>query len=308
MLVGDPLSNVLSLVKTRGYMSGGLDIGGEWAYAFAADGAFRCFAVVSGQCWLSLVDGPGPVLLREGEFFALPHGQEFSLASDLGTAPTNIYQQVDSPLNGRILQLHGGGGCCLFGAIFTFRPDFASYLLDPLPPVLHISDSEDRAALKTYLDRMMALLRNPQPGSVLVTEHLAETMLIEVLRLHLAQEADTGIGWLFALSDGQLNRAVTAMHKQPERRWTVQQLAERAGMSRSAFAFRFKEKVGVSVMAYLIRWRMLLAADRLIATSDPVGTIAGVLGYESESAFVFAFRREMGCTPRQYSHRSVHAD
>ena len=303
----DPLSDVLSLVKSNGFMSGGLDIGGEWSYNFDADGAFRCFAMVSGCCWLTLADGSEPIEINKGEFFALPHGRRFSLASDPAITPIDMYREMDGPLNGRVLSLRGGGSACLFGALFTFRPDFAKYLTDALPAVLHIGDGADRDALHLYLDRVMALLRRPQPGSVLVTAHLAETMLIEVLRLHLTKATGGDVGWLFALSDDQLSRAVTAMHEQPGRRWTVQQLAERANMSRSAFALRFKEKVGVAVMEYLIRWRMLLAADRLLVSSDPVGAICGWLGYESESAFVFAFRREMGCTPRQYSHRSAFA-
>ncbi len=305
ILASDPLSDVLSLVKTRGYMSGGLDFGGNWSYAFAADSAFRCFAIVSGQCWLSVADGRDPILLREGEFFALPHGHRFSLASDPAIDPGNIYDEVDGPLNGRVLQIGGGGNCCLFGTIFTFRQELSSHLLNALPEILHIDDGADRYALKAYLDRMMALLRHPQPRSVLVAEYLAETMLVEVLRLHLAQQAEIGIGWLFALSDKRLNRAVTAIHEQPGHRWSVRQLAERAGMSRSAFAFRFKEKVGVSVMDYVVQWRMMLAADRLLTTPDTIANIASNLGYDSESAFVFAFRREMGCTPRQYSRRAA---
>lgn len=304
-LGADPLSDVLALVKTRGFMSGGIDVGNPWAYAFAPDGVFHCFAVVSGQCWLSLADGSAPIEIGEGEFFAIPHGEGFSLASSPALAPSDIYAEMDGPLQGRILSLRGGGDCLLFGAIFTFRRDFARYLLDALPSVLHIRGGEDRAALRGYLDRMMTLLRAPQPGSLLVSEHLAETMMIEILRLHLTAEAANSVGWLFALGDPRLRRAVTAMHEQPWYRWTVQQLAERAGMSRSSFALRFKEKVGASVIEYLSRWRMLLAADQLIASSDPIGAMADRIGYKSESAFVFAFRREMGCTPRQYRLRST---
>ena len=306
-LGSDPLSDVLSLVKAGGFMCGGLDIGGEWSYAFEADGAFRCFAVASGGCWLLLADGSDPIKISEGEFFALPHGGRFSLASHPAHAPADIYKEMDGPLNGRVLVLRGGGGCSLFGAIFTFRQDFASYLLKALPIVLHISDGEDRAALRAYLDRMMVLLRVPQPGGILVTEHLAETMLIEILRLHVTGNSAKGVGWLFALFDTQLTRAITAMHEQPWHRWTVQELAERAGMSRSSFALRFKEKVGAAVMEYLVRWRMLLAADRLVVSSDTVASIAHQSGYASDSAFVFAFRRELGCTPRQYRNRSARA-
>jgi len=91
------------------------------------------------------------------------------------------------------------------------------------------------------------------------------------------------------------------MHADPAHRWTLEALAERACMSRSIFAQRFKEKVGETPMEYLTRWRMLLAADRLENSVDPISTIAFSLGYESESAFSTAFKRVMGCSPRQYS-------
>jgi len=95
--------------------------------------------------------------------------------------------------------------------------------------------------------------------------------------------------------------AITAMHDDPARRWTLQSLAERAGMSRTTFTLRFKETVGKSPMEYLTRWRMLLAADRLENSNDPISVMALSLGYESESAFSTAFKRVMGCSPRQYS-------
>lgn len=100
---------------------------------------------------------------------------------------------------------------------------------------------------------MMAVIRNPQPGWVLQGEYLAQMMLIEVLRLHMADKRTGGIGWLFALANKRLSAAIAAMHERPGHRWTVQELAERAGMSRSVFALRFKERVGTSVMEYLMR-------------------------------------------------------
>jgi AraC-like DNA-binding protein len=93
---------------------------------------------------------------------------------------------------------------------------------------------------------------------------------------------------------------IVMAHANPARYWTLQELAERAGMSRSSFAQRFKETVGASPMEYLTRWRMLLAGDRLRNCSDPISVIALSLGYESESAFSTAFKRVMGCSPRQY--------
>ena len=144
-------------------------------------------------------------------------------------------------------------------------------------------------------------LRERQPGGFLIAQHLAHMMLVQVLRVHLAEGLKGGVGWFFALADKQMGAAINAMHDDPAQRWTLQQLAERAGMSRSSFALKFKGKVGCSPMEYLTRWRMLLAGDRLRNSSDPVSVIAVSLGYESESAFSTAFKRVMNCSPRQYS-------
>lgn len=105
---------------------------------------------------------------------------------------------------------------------------------------------------------------------------------------------------MFALADKQMNAAITSMHDGPEYRWTLKELAERAGTSRSIFALKSKATVGTSPMEYLTRWRMLLAGDKLTNSDDPISIIALSLGYESENAFSKAFRRAMGCSPRQH--------
>jgi AraC-like DNA-binding protein len=280
-------------------MSGGIDIGGDWSFQFERSNCFLCFALVSGHCWLS-IEGAEAVRLEAGDFVALPHGAAFRLASDLAVTPVDVRSVVTGPLNGGVVSWQGGGACLGLTAFFTFAEEHASILLGLLPSLVHIQSHTDRAVMQWYLERMMAVLRNPQPGSVLLGEHLAQMMLIEVLRLHVTQKETERVGWLFALADRQLSAAMTAMHESPGYRWTLHALAERAGMSRSAFALRFKEKVGSSVMEYLTQWRMLLAADRLMNSDDSVAAIALSLGYESESAFSFAFKREMGYSPRQY--------
>jgi AraC-like DNA-binding protein len=299
-VAADPLSDVLSLLKPRGYMSGGIDAGGDWSFQFERNNCFLCFALVSGHCWLSLEGVDEPVRLEDGDFVALPHGPAFRLASNLAVAPVDVFSVFTEPPNGRIVSWQGGGACQGLTAFFTFAAEHASTLLGLLPSLVHIRNHADRAVMQWYVERMMAVLRNPQPGGVLLGEYLAQMMLIELLRLHGTQKETERVGWLFALSDRQLRAAMTAMHEKPGYRWTLHELAGRAGMSRSAFALRFKEKVGMSVMEYLTRWRMLLAADRLMSSHDSISAIALSLGYESESAFGFAFKREMGCSPRQY--------
>ena len=302
-LAADPLSDVLALLKPRGFMSGGVDAGGDWAFRFERDRIFRCFALVSGHCWLTMEGVPDAVPLAAGDFVALPHERAFCLSSDLKGKPIDILSVIRAPLNGNMFSWQGGGGCLALSGLFTFAGDHAEVLLEVLPPIVHIQHDADRVAMRWYLERMMAILREPQPGHVLLGEHLAQMILIEVLRLHVADKNTNTcrVGWLFALADKQTRAALTAMHREPGYRWTLQALAERAGMSRSAFALRFKQKVGTSAMDYLIRWRMLLAADRLVNSRDSVSSIAFSLGYESESAFGFAFKREMGYSPRRYS-------
>jgi AraC-like DNA-binding protein len=178
-------------------------------------------------------------------------------------------------------------------------------LLQSLPPVVHIRRETDKAAMRWSLERLRDELRDPQPGSSLIAQQLAYTMLIQALRLHLADAATAGRGWLSALSDKHMSIAITSMHNDPGHRWTLESLAERVGMSRSVFALRFRAIVGATPMEYLARWRMLLAADRLKNSSDGLAAIAQSLGYESESAFGKAFRRVMGCSPRQYARTAT---
>jgi AraC-like DNA-binding protein len=202
--------------------------------------------------------------------------------------------------NGGMLTINGGGECVTVGAHFILSDHHAGILLGVLPPIVHIRRESDKAAMRWSLERLRQELREPQPGGFLVAQHLAYMMLVQALRLHLAEGLKGGVGWLFALADRQMSAAITAMHDDPAHSWTLQKLAHIAGMSRSIFAQKFKGTVGEPPMEYLVRWRMTLAADKLMHSGDPISVIALSLGYESESAFGKAFKRVMGCSPRQY--------
>ena len=275
---------------------------GLWGWG-GTDG-FLCFLLVSGYCWL-VVDGLAkPILLKAGEYAVLPKAPAFRIASNVSVPAVDFATAIaDWPKDG-VFSWQGGGACLLLSASFTFASEHSEFLSLVLPPILHLDTSGDRAALRWYLERMMTVIRNPQPGSVLQGEYLAQLMLIEILQLHATGALTRQEGWLSALANPHLGSAITRMHERPGHRWTVPELAECAGMSRSAFAERFKDQTGTAVMEYLTRWRMLLAADRLVDSSEAVATIALSLGYKSESAFTFAFRREMGCSPRKYLRKN----
>jgi AraC-like DNA-binding protein len=296
----DPLSDVLSLLKPRSYVSGGFDAGGKWSIRFPQHEGIKCYAVVSGECWLSLDGGGDPLRLKTGDCFLLPSGRPFRLASDLAVTPVDFRAIFPTGRSGGIASFNGGGDCTIIGGHFVFSGNRTDILLGALPPVAHIRKESDKAALRWSLDRMRQELSEPQPGAFLIAQHLAHMMLVQALRLHVAEGPTGGVGWLFALADKQMGTAISAMHDDPAHPWTLQELAERVGMSRSTFALKFKETVGEPPMEYLTRWRMLLGGDRLANSGDPISVIALSLGYESESAFSTAFKRVMGCSPRQY--------
>jgi len=296
----DPLSDVLSLLKLNSYGCGGFDIGGDLCLQFPKHRGIKCYAVVSGHGWLSVDGVPNPVQLKAGDCFLLPRGRPFRLASDLNLPCVDALTLLASK-NGSIGSFNGGGDCFIAGGHFALAGNHDGILLGVLPPIVHLRKESDKAALRWSIERMMEELREPQPGGLLIAQHLAHMMLVQALRLHLAEGLNGGVGWLFALADKQMSAAINAMHEEPGYRWTLQELAERAGMSRSAFARKFKETVGKAPLEYLTRWRMLVAGDKLVSSSDPVSIISLALGYQSEAAFSTAFRRVMGCSPRQYS-------
>lgn len=297
----DPLSDVLSLLRPRSYAFRGLDAGGQWSIDFPEDDGIKCYALTSGQCWLSVEGVPDAVRLAAGDCVLLPRGRPFRLASETTAEPVDAEAFFSSVREGGVATLNGGGDLFGIGGYFAFDSSHADILSGMLPPIVHIRKESDKAALRWCLERLMQELRDSQPGGPLIAEHLAHMLLVQALRLHMAEESRAGVGWLFALADKQMSAAINAMHENPARRWTLQTLAEVSAMSRSTFALRFKETVGESAMEYLTRWRMLLAGDRLTNSGDSIFIIAPSLGYESESAFSTAFKRVMGCSPRQYA-------
>jgi AraC-like DNA-binding protein len=301
----DPLSDVLSLLKPQSYLSAGFDAAGAWCVEFPArPDVIKFNAVISGACWLSVDGIAEPVRVTAGDCFLLPSVRSTRLGTSLA-APAMDAATLFGPVKGRggVAVHNGGGEFYSVGGFFTLAGEYASILLTALPPVVHIRKESEQASLRWAVEQMMREQREGQPGGILIAQHLAHIVLAQALRLHLSEETNRGVGWLHALADKQMSAAIGAMHENPSHRWSLQELAERVGMSRSSFAERFKETVGASPMEYLTRWRMLLAGDRLVAANEQVAAIAFSLGYESESAFSTAFKRVMGCSPRQYARR-----
>lgn len=127
--------------------------------------------------------------------------------------------------------------------------------------------------------------------------HLSDILVVQAIRSWINAAPETDQGWLAALRDEQVGRALAAMHREPEKPWTVNSLAKEVGMSRSGFSARFTTLVGESAKRYLTRWRMQLARTQLLETSDSLFVLADRLGYQSEAAFSRAFKRMFGVSP-----------
>lgn len=191
---------------------------------------------------------------------------------------------------------HGGGGSrtdMVCGAV-RFDHPAARTVVDLLPAILHIPASPLGDRLQTVLRLMAAEVEELRPGGEAVVTRLADVLVVQAIRSWL----DTArTGWLGALHDPQIGRALALVHRDPARDWTVASLAAQLPMSRSAFAARFTALVGEPAMQYVTRWRMHMAIDGLQGGDATVSEMAGRLGYRSEAAFSRAFKRVVGVAP-----------
>jgi AraC-like DNA-binding protein len=300
----DPLSEVIRQSRPRSINVGATDVGGDIAIRFPAhDGAYF-YSVASGDCWLLVEGEPTPIHLRAGDCVVLPSGRTFLLASSIDLPPIDAAVVFSGRPNGSIASYNGGGRCMMFAAHFEFDGGFSRFLLGVLDAIVLINDADAKLALRGAIEQMIGELQQDAPGCEMVVEHLAHIALIKVLRFHLSEVAQARPGWLYALADRQISLAIAAIHEDPAKRWTVAALASVSAMSRTAFAIRFKAKVGLAPMDYLLQLRMLVAAKRLLDPEARISAVAQDLGYDSESAFNVAFKREMGLPPRQYARQA----
>lgn len=196
-LLMDPLSEVLSLLKPRSTVSAGFDAGGQWSVQFPdQQKRIKCYAVVSGECWLSVAGVPDAVRLRTGDSFVLPSGRPFRMASDMSLEPVHASTIFPPERAGGVVTLNGGGDFFCVGSRFAVSGSHANILMGMLPPVVHIRSESDQAALRWAVERMRQELREQQPGSFLIAQHLAHMMLIQALRMYLAEAPNGGSGWL----------------------------------------------------------------------------------------------------------------
>lgn len=301
----DPIAGALGLLRPRTEVYPDFRAAGSWALRFEAFEYVTIGGVDQGECWLVFEDGTEPVRLCEGDLFLLVKSPAYRLASSLTVEPLPAQVLWESAAKGQVrIGAEGAADSGLCGGRFWFDEANAAMLIDVLPRLVHVKAGDRRnGQLAQVAQLLSAEAKNRTVGSVLVLDHLVQILFVHVLRAH-ADQTDHPVGWLRALSDDGVGAALRALHADVSHRWSLQELAGIARMSRSAFAAAFKEQVGIPPGEYLIQWRMALARDALRRNTCSISELAVAAGYESESAFSTAFRRVVGSSPKQYRDAS----
>jgi AraC-like DNA-binding protein len=298
----DAMSDVLSLVRMRGEFVCANEYSAPWSLSFGAP-VSHFHIVERGSAWLKL-DAGGPIRIEAGDLLILPLGAGHVLSNDPQLQPIPIDHAIATAATrqGTIYRIGGGGEQThVVCGRFSFAGVLAPKLLTVLPTLIHIQAQQGKPLewLRLTSHFLVEETRNPRPGSAIMIARLLDLLFIQAVR-EWGARSPRNLGWLSGLSDPSIGKALSAVHEEPARRWTVEALADLAGLSRSAFAARFSDVVGQTPLKYLANWRLDLAADQLRAGTAGISEIAALVGYGSEAALTRAFRVQFGTTPAAF--------
>jgi AraC-like DNA-binding protein len=294
-IASDPFSEILAALGARSVRGTGLEAAGNWSLAFDGRARLKFVAVTRGRCWL-LLSGRPPEALLEGDVVLISN-TFYTLASNPAVEPIDGMSLYALPGQDTV-RLGAGDETAMIGGGSSFADRGASFVLDALPTFLRVDRTSSTAeAVTRTLKSLRTEVSNAELGGPLVAERLAEILIVSAVRAFVASSPKTSVGWITALADPQIGKALRLLHSDVARRWTVPLLASEVGMSRSAFTQRFTDRVGRPPLNYLTRWRMVLA-QRKLNTGQTVAAVAIAVGYNSQSAFSHAFKRTFGYTPR----------
>ncbi|MEU9864367.1 AraC family transcriptional regulator [Streptomyces sp. NPDC047971] len=304
----DVLSDAVAAMRTGRPHSSRTVNSGSWGLRFPPAKGAGFHVVVQGAAWLMPPGEGEPVELRPGDVVLLAHGTGHGLAARPDAPLVDAVQAPDGswPTPPDRSPAREDETLLLCGAYQVSRAR-AHPLFTELPPYVHIpARAGAHPRLRAAVDLLGAELADPQPGSDALVPALLDTLLVLMLRTWwLTERPDRATGWSAALSDPVVTAALRAIHADPARSWTVEELGAEGGLSRAAFARRFTALVGRPPLAYLTWWRMT-TAGRLLRTDDtPLRAVAQHAGYTSEFAFAKAFKREYGMAPGQYRRASA---
>jgi AraC-like DNA-binding protein len=297
----DPLTEVLRDLRLESSFYARSELRAPWGLSFSVKDGPSFHVIIMGRCWLRIDDERIP--LGTGDLVLLPHGDEHQLADppEGAAIPLAALPSERVGQNAALL-CHGGNGeqALLICGGVRFAGPVAHPLLELLPRVL-LLPREELEGVHDWLDATLMMLGaealSLRAGSAAVMTRLADILVLQTIRAWLERDEDRRLGWIGALGDPDIGRALALIHRRAEEPWTVASLAMEVHLSRSVFAERFSRLVGMSPMQYVTRWRMYLASSWILEERMSASEAAYRLGYSSEAAFSRAFKRHLQVTP-----------
>ena len=300
----DALSVLLQnvhLFETKYYR---LNVTGNWSYSLTRQDTILFYLVMSGGFCIDV--GNGPRETRAGDMIMIPSAhQHVSYALNYHSDEAQPLDELLTSCKEHTLDLKGDGDSEASLILIECKYDKAMIrpLLSVLPSILPEVNDEDDGRFEV-IDVEIRLLtleaEHERMGKTAVINHWASIIMIECLRVYIESLPEATENWLKAMKDPFLTKALVAMHEMPSENWTINKLAEVAGMSRSSFAQHFKEVVGIPPLTYLMDYRLRLAARYLRLQQNSISRISGLVGYASDSTFSQAFKRVYGISPKAY--------
>jgi AraC-like DNA-binding protein len=250
-----------------------------------------------------------PVPLNAGDIVIVPHGDAHILGNGPSVTPVGREQVLEQVLSQglKVSRMGGGGELTKFiCGYMSCDPQLSRVFLGGLPPIMKVNIRDDSSGqwLENSIRYSVDHADTPRPGDETVLAKLSEVLFVETLRRYIAQLPQEQTGWLAGVRDPEVGKALALMHRKPAHPWTIAALANQVGISRSVLAERFRRYLSETPIAYLTRWRLQLGAQMLKSSSSGVAQIAAEVGYESESSFNRAFKREFGLPPARFRSQS----
>ena len=298
----DLLSQVLTLIRLRGELIFSAELTAPWALRFEPGSAY--FHIVSAG-GMRVEAGDGRVVdAVAGDLLVLPQGRGHLIGTP-GATSLAARDVLEAQLRDDSLAIRLGGGGAATGmvsGVFRFEGDNMPSMLAVLPSIIHIpralrADEADAGWLEGLAHFLLAEAQAPHPGAALMISRLIDVLVIRAMRIWVRTAPPENRGWLGALADVRISRALKAIHDEPFRHRSVAELAGIAGMSRSSFADRFASLIGAAPLHYQTRWKLLLANEMLKRADTRVSDVARRVGYDSDAAFSRAFKAQFGLAP-----------
>ena len=301
----DPLGKALHPLKLIGTLYCKANFSAPWGVSIPHLPDCLAFPIITqGSCLLE-IENQAPLWINRGQLILIPHGLPHVLRSEPQAVPvaleelpvrhiTDVYETVEFGGGGELTQVTYG--------VLKFDHVAAKRLVSILPKVIQVNTEDLQDVWLEESIRMISAEASHHNhfGSETMITRLTDILVIQTIRSWIKTIPKSQQGWLAALYDEQIGRALSAIHKEPSKAWSLETLCKEAGMSRSAFAARFSEIMNQSPMRYLMQWRMQLAKDELQKPNARLADIAEKVGYGSEAAFCKAYKRCFGVSPASH--------